>query len=123
MTVGTGSSHVILEYWGVSPSILKDRMQISKLLKKAAKEGKAHILHSHFHHFGSEYGVTGIVVLAESHISIHTWPEEGYAAVDIFMCGNCNPLLSANYLQKILDAKSFHMLRLERGNEEGIILR
>ena len=51
----------------------------------------ATILHSHFHHFSPNGGVSGVVVLAESHISIHTWPERHFAAVDIFMCGDCNP--------------------------------
>ena len=52
----------------------------------------ATILHGHFHHFGPNSGVSGVLVLAESHVSIHTWPERDYAALDIFVCGDCNPI-------------------------------
>ncbi len=60
-------------------------------LREAAVTAGATILHSHFHHFSPNGGVSGVVVLAESHISIHTWPERGFAAIDIFMCGACDP--------------------------------
>jgi len=60
-------------------------------LPDAALRAGATILHSHFHHFTPNGGVSGVVVLAESHISIHTWPERSFAAVDIFMCGACDP--------------------------------
>jgi S-adenosylmethionine decarboxylase len=49
------------------------------------------VLTENWHHFGESSGYTGVVVLAESHLSIHTWPEVGYAAIDVFMCGNCDP--------------------------------
>ena len=59
--------------------------------RRAIKEAGATLLHMHFHEFSENGGVSGVAVLAESHISIHTWPERGYAAVDVFMCGSAEP--------------------------------
>jgi S-adenosylmethionine decarboxylase len=64
---------------------------VDRVLRQAAADTGATILHGHFHHFGEGYGVSGVLVLAESHVSIHTWPERGYAALDIFVCGGCDP--------------------------------
>ncbi|MBF7073635.1 adenosylmethionine decarboxylase [Glaciecola sp. MH2013] len=64
---------------------------IELALKNAATACKATILNIHLHSFGENAGITGIALLAESHISIHTWPERAYAAIDIFMCGDCEP--------------------------------
>jgi len=83
--------HLILDLFDVDPKFLCSVNEIKKCLKKAATSAKATVLKDAFHHFGKDHGVTGIIVLSESHISIHTWPEERYAAIDIFMCGVCNP--------------------------------
>ena len=77
----------------------QDPAAIDRALRDAAEAANATILHSHFHHFGPDGGVCGVVVLAESHISIHTWPERDFAAVDIFMCGACDPYRSLPVLQ------------------------
>lgn len=82
-------AHLLIDIWGASR--LDDPAHIDAALCKAALAAGATILHSHFHHFTPNGGVSGVVVLAESHISIHTWPERDFAAVDIFMCGECNP--------------------------------
>ena len=81
--------HLLVDLWGATN--LDDSGLIDRVLRAAAFKAGATILHSHFHTFTPNGGVSGVVVLAESHISIHTWPERGYAAVDIFMCGACNP--------------------------------
>jgi S-adenosylmethionine decarboxylase len=65
---------------------------IKKSLERAALAAGATILHGHFHSFGPGQGVSGVLVLAESHISIHTWPDRRFAAIDIFMCGKCDPM-------------------------------
>ncbi|UUZ57112.1 adenosylmethionine decarboxylase [Massilia sp. H-1] len=57
-------------------------------------------MHSHFHSFGAAQGVTGVLLLAESHISIHTWPEFGFAAADIFMCGDARPALALDVIER-----------------------
>ena len=81
--------HLLVDLWDASN--LSDPALIDAALRDAAVQAGATILHSHFHHFTPNGGVSGVVVLAESHISIHTWPERRFAAIDIFMCGACNP--------------------------------
>lgn len=81
--------HLLVDLWGARN--LGDPEHIDAALREAAVTAGATILHSHFHHFSPNGGVSGVVVLAESHISIHTWPERDFAAVDIFMCGACDP--------------------------------
>ena len=90
-------THLLLDLWGASN--LTDPELIDRTLRDAAEAANATILHSHFHHFGPDGGVSGVVVLAESHISIHTWPERDFAAVDIFMCGACDPHLAIPVLR------------------------
>ncbi len=82
-------THLLVDLWGAAN--LSDPELIDRALCEAAERAGATILHSHFHHFTPNGGVSGVVVLAESHISIHTWPERAFAAIDIFMCGACDP--------------------------------
>lgn len=81
-SVGT---HALIDVRGASR--LDDPAHLEAILRRAAQAAGATILQAHFHHFGPAMGVTGVLMLAESHISIHTWPETGFAALDIFMCG------------------------------------
>ena len=89
--------HLLIDLWGASN--LDDPALIDRTLCAGAVAAGATILHSHFHHFTPNAGVSGVVVLAESHISIHTWPERGFAAVDVFMCGCCDPHMVVPFLQ------------------------
>ena len=98
--------HLLVDLWGADN--LDDATLIDRALRGAAEEAGATILHSHFHTFTPNGGVSGVVVLAESHISIHTWPERGFAAVDIFMCGACNPHDAVPVLQA-----AFHPERVD----------
>jgi S-adenosylmethionine decarboxylase len=82
-------THLLVDLWGAEN--LTDCDSVRAVLVEAAREAGATILGDHFHHFGEGCGVTGVVVLSESHISIHTWPERGFAAIDMFMCGRCDP--------------------------------
>ncbi len=82
-------THLLVDLWGATN--LDNPGLIDAALRAAAIRAGATILHSHFHHFTPNGGVSGVVVLAESHISIHTWPERAFAAIDIFMCGACDP--------------------------------
>ncbi len=90
-------THLLIDLWDASR--LDDPDGIDTALREAAVRAGATILHSHFHHFTPNGGVSGVVVLAESHISIHTWPERQFAAVDVFMCGACDPHLAIPVLQ------------------------
>lgn len=90
--------HLLVDLWGATN--LCDPAHIDAALREAAEAAGATILHSHFHHFSPNGGVSGVLVLAESHISIHTWPERDFAAVDIFMCGACDPHMSVPALHR-----------------------
>jgi S-adenosylmethionine decarboxylase len=84
-------SHLLADLHGVDADLLQDGVALESLLRRAAEVAGARVLSSHFHSFGAADGVTGVVLLAESHISLHTWPESGLAAADIFMCGSAHP--------------------------------
>ena len=82
-------THLILDLWGAQD--LDDLEGTERALRAAVEAAGATLLHIHLHHFTPNGGISGVAVLAESHISIHTWPERGYAALDIFMCGDAVP--------------------------------
>ena len=102
--------HLLVDLWGATN--LADPALIDTALRAAAVKAGATILHSHFHHFTPNGGVSGVVVLAESHISIHTWPERHFAAVDIFMCGACDPHDAVPVLRA-----AFHPGRVDLGEQ------
>lgn len=81
--------HILLDCWDANN--LDNLEHIETTLRNAVTASGATLLHIHLHHFTPNGGVSGVAVLAESHISIHTWPERDYAALDIFMCGNTKP--------------------------------
>jgi S-adenosylmethionine decarboxylase len=82
-------SHLIIDLWEAKG--LDQVETIEWALRRAVKAAGATLLHIHLHHFSPNGGVSGVAVLAESHISIHTWPERSYAALDVFMCGDARP--------------------------------
>jgi S-adenosylmethionine decarboxylase len=106
-------THLLVDLWGASR--LDDPHHIDAALREAAEAAGATILHSHFHHFSPNGGVSGVVVLAESHVSIHTWPERGFAAVDLFMCGACDPYLSVPVLRRAFTPDSVRLDERRRG--------
>lgn len=105
--------HTLVELWGAAN--LTDPDYIAASLRHAALAAGATILHEHFHHFGKDQGVSGVVILAESHISIHTWPERAYAAIDIFMCGNCDPQESCVVIEQKFVPSSMQVNNIRRG--------
>ncbi len=82
-------THLLIDFWEASS--LDDTAVVERALREAVSACQARLLHIHLHQFSENGGVSGVAVLAESHISVHTWPEIGYAAFDVFMCGECNP--------------------------------
>ncbi len=106
-------THLIIELWQASR--LDEPKFIAETLEHAARVASATVLHTHMHHFSPNGGVSGVVVLAESHISIHTWPERSYAAVDIFMCGKCDAYLSIPVLREAFRAGSVQLTEHKRG--------
>ena len=88
---------------------------IDEALRRAARSCGATLLDVRLHSFGEGAGVTGVALLAESHISIHTWPEAAYAAIDVFMCGSLDPRLALPTLRAAFRATSEHVQEVRRG--------
>jgi S-adenosylmethionine decarboxylase len=105
--------HLLIDLWGASN--LDSPELIDETLCAGAIEAGATILHSHFHHFTPNGGVSGVVVLAESHISIHTWPERNFAALDVFMCGCCDPYKVLPFLKTAFGASHIQVSEQKRG--------
>lgn len=109
----------LLELYDCPSEILNDETYINATLREAAVHAKATLLAGASHQF-SPQGVTALALLAESHISIHTWPELGYAAVDIFTCGrHAMPVQACDYLVKALRAGRHSVQRVKRGVDLG----
>jgi S-adenosylmethionine decarboxylase len=106
-------THLLVELWQAAG--LADAALIRRALREAAQASGAQILFDHVHHFGADCGVTGVVGLAESHISIHTWPEHGYAAIDLFMCGDCDPYRGLAVLRRHLAPRALTVSEHRRG--------
>lgn len=111
--------HLLAEYHGCDPTVLNDIDRIEALLRQAAQEADASIVASVFHPF-TPHGVTGVVVVEESHLSIHTWPEHGYAAVDFYTCGDCNPRRADKFLRRELRASICEVMQVDRGMEDDL---
>ena len=111
----TLSTHLLVEYHGCDTRILNQVSRIESLLRAAAEASGATVVTSTFHHF-SPQGVSGVVVVEESHLSIHTWPECGYAAVDFYTCGDCVPMRGHEFLHKALGAERAEVMDIQRGN-------
>lgn len=108
--------HILLDLYGCPAWILRDERVLQDVLTQAAQAANAQIIFQHFHHFGGKSGVTGVLLLAESHISIHTWTEHAFAAADIFVCGNrANAELASRVLIDGLKAQSFDLTKQNRG--------
>ncbi|MEJ2609451.1 MAG: adenosylmethionine decarboxylase [Candidatus Thiodiazotropha sp.] len=105
--------HLIADFFGAEH--LQDSAHIERALLAAALAAGAKVLNSHIHDFDEGQGVTGVITLAESHISIHSWPEHDYAAIDIFMCGNANPLIALKSLEEALRPTKTNIHVIERG--------
>ncbi|MES2049483.1 MAG: adenosylmethionine decarboxylase [Pseudomonadota bacterium] len=108
-------THLLADMHGISADKLRDAATLEDLLRHGAQVAGAQILFSHFHSFGTGQGITGVVLLAESHISIHTWPEFGFAAADIFMCGQAQPQKALEVIELALQATSCEVQTLKRG--------
>ncbi len=107
--------HLLADLHDIEPALLSDPERIDMLLRDAALAAGARVLHGHFHKFGEGMGVTGVLLLAESHISIHTWPENGFAAVDIFMCGAAEPGRALAVIDDALRPLARNVRTVERG--------
>ena len=109
--------HILIEYYQCDPQILNDPDLVREIIKKAAILTGASIVESVFHTF-SPQGVSGVVVITESHLAIHTWPEHRYAAVDLFTCGDkADPWKAYPYIKKRFGSRESTARELKRGAE------
>lgn len=109
----TPGTHLLLDFFGASH--LSDITYIETALRMAAQACSATILEIKLHSFGDDAGVTGVALLKESHITIHTWPEIHYAALDVFVCGRCDAGLTVPPLKKMFQPATFNIREVERG--------
>ena len=107
--------HVVAEIYGCRFGVLNDVEKVERIMVNAALEAGAEVRELVFHKF-SPQGVSGVVVISESHLAIHTWPELGYAAVDVFTCGDTvNPWDACNYLAEKFGADYVDASEFGRG--------
>jgi S-adenosylmethionine decarboxylase len=112
--VRCAGTHLIIDLHGAKR--LNDIEHIEATLRRCVYASRATLLHIHLHHFQPS-GVSGVAVLAESHISIHTWPEAGYAALDVFMCGSADPDKCVPVLKEAFSAERVGVNELLRGQD------
>lgn len=106
---------MLLELFDCDAQVINNLETVKGTLVEAAKRAQATIVDVVFHEF-NPFGISGVVVIAESHLSIHTWPEYRYAAVDIFSCGDVlKPDVAANYLVEQFGAERASIVELQRG--------
>ncbi|WP_054696672.1 adenosylmethionine decarboxylase [Syntrophomonas palmitatica] len=107
--------HVLAELYGCKFEVLNDINRVEDIMVNAALEAGAEIREFVFHKF-SPQGVSGVVVISESHLAIHTWPELGYAAVDVFTCGEkVDPWDACKYLESMFGANQMKASEVKRG--------
>jgi S-adenosylmethionine decarboxylase proenzyme len=107
--------HLLAEFYDCNSNILNNVQRIEDIMTDAAIACGATIIQKNFHLF-NPYGVSGVIVISESHLAIHTWPEYGYAAVDLFTCGSsCDPKVAYEFLREKLGSGTSYCSELNRG--------
>ncbi|MFA9558706.1 adenosylmethionine decarboxylase [Evansella sp. AB-rgal1] len=110
----TMGRHVIAELWECDTNKLNDMNYIERLFVDAALEAGAEVREVAFHKF-APFGVSGVVIISESHLTIHSFPEHGYASIDVYTCGNLDPTIATDYITENLNAESTEVVELPRG--------
>ncbi|MGL4789195.1 MAG: adenosylmethionine decarboxylase [Cetobacterium sp.] len=120
MKLETLGRHILIEFYNCDEEILKDPVLVDKHMNEAARIANATIVESVFHHF-NPYGVSGAVIISESHLAIHTWPEYGYAAVDVFTCGDkIDPWTAFKFLEDVFKSDRSESIEVPRGMVDKI---
>ncbi|HEY4156521.1 MAG TPA: adenosylmethionine decarboxylase [Polyangiaceae bacterium] len=114
----TRAQHLLLELYDCDPALLNDAPFLAGLMRKAVSASGARVVGESFHAY-SPHGVTGVLVIEESHFSVHTWPESGYAALDFYTCGALDPEPAARVVFEGLRASSAQLLEVARGLAEA----
>ena len=110
-------THLLIDFWGAQQ--LDNLELMESAMRESVEAANATLLHIHLHHFTPHGGISGVAVLAESHISVHTWPEHGYAAFDAFMCGDAKPEKIIPVLEKVFMPDSVNVSEHMRGRVDG----
>jgi S-adenosylmethionine decarboxylase len=110
-------THLIIDLWGAKG--LGDLARMETALRECVSASGATLLHIHLHHFTPSCGISGVAVLAESHISVHTWPERDYAAFDVFMCGDAQPHRAIAVLEAVFAPARTQVTEIQRGMVEN----
>ncbi|QDG53571.1 adenosylmethionine decarboxylase [Persicimonas caeni] len=111
----TFGRHLLMEYQGCDREILDNPEQLEQLMRSAAEAAQATVVAAVFHSF-TPCGTSGVLVLQESHLSIHTWPEVGYAAMDFYTCGECDPFAGHLVMCEGLRPEIHEIMDVDRGN-------
>jgi S-adenosylmethionine decarboxylase proenzyme len=113
--------HLLVEFYDCNPDIINNKELVEQYMKEAALKAGSTIVQSVFHMF-QPHGVSGVVVIAESHLAIHTWPEYKYASVDLYTCGSCvDPLIAYRYLKNKFESNNADLKEITRGELENIL--
>ena len=111
--------HLLIDLYGCPADLLNDVAALETVMVEAAHRAGATVLNTTFHRF-SPCGVSGVVVIQESHLTIHTWPEQGFAAIDLFTCGEqTRPRRALTYLKRTLQSEHCEVQRLVRGQGDS----
>jgi len=108
------ATHALVDCWGVDAQLLDDPGRLERLLENAARAARCEVLHRARHHF-TPHGATVLLLLAESHLAIHTWPEHGYASIDLLTCGKTLPRTGIDHLLAALNPARFEARFVDRG--------
>jgi len=114
LNMETMGRHVISELWGCDFEKLNDLEQIEQIFADAALKSGAEIREVAFHKFAPQ-GVSGVVIISESHLTIHSFPEHGYASIDVYTCGDMDPSIAADYIAEALGAQTRENIEIPRG--------
>jgi len=114
--ISFAGSHILADFWGAQN--LSNLDCVERAIREAVKTCGATLLNIHLHHFGTMKGISGVALLAESHISVHTWPERDFAAFDIFMCGTCDPKHALPVFKKFFLPEDMKISFHKRGKVE-----
>lgn len=113
-TLGT---HLLAELWGCDADLINSASFVEMTLVDAAVKSGAHVLHSSFHEFAPQ-GISGVVIISESHLTIHSWPEYGYAAIDVFTCGKkVDPWFAVTYIEEQFKSSYSKINNFSRGKK------
>jgi S-adenosylmethionine decarboxylase len=114
MNMETMGRHVICELWGCDLEKLNDMNFIEQTFVEAALKSGAEVREVAFHKFAPQ-GVSGVVIISESHLTIHSFPEHRYASIDVYTCGELNPNVAADYIAQSLNAETRENIEIPRG--------